>query len=148
MHDLTKQTYFAYALQMYNNPSCTGLAEFKEDLVRFKYVKRLLHRYVRTGKIRPRLLINHCIEIHNIFRPESVSRILFHRIHPSAWSALKTTLEFLNMMPDVVPSVNGTILLNKDIDRDETLRQYLDETIDGYAKTPTRICIQKSPVGR
>lgn len=121
---------------MYNNPSCTGLPEFKEDLVRFKYVKRLLHRYVRTGNIRPRLLINHLIEIHNIFRPESVSRILFYRLHPSAWVALKTTLEFLNMMPDVIPSINGTIILNKDIARDGILRQYLEETVDGYGKAP------------
>lgn len=135
MLDLTKKTYFAYALHMYNNPSCTGMAEFNEDLVRFKYIKRLLHRYVRTGDITPRLLINHVIGINNVFRPEAVSRILFFRIHPSAWRALKTTLEFLNLMPDEVPAVNGVPILNTDISRDKVLWRKLHESVEDYGKT-------------
>lgn len=135
MVDLTKKTYFAYAMQMYNNPSCTGLAEFHEDLVRFKYVKRLLHRYTRTGQIVPRLLINHIIALTNVFQPEAVSRILFYRVHPSAWRALKTLLEYLTLMPDEIPSVNGTPILNTDISQDKVLLRLLRESIEGHAKT-------------
>lgn len=137
MHDLTKHTYFAYALQMYSNPSCTGMAEFHEDLIKFKYIKRLLHRYVRTGQVRPQLLINHLVGITNIFRPEAISRILFYRVHPTAWRALKTTLEFLNLMPDIIPSVNGQIILNTDISQDRVLRRLLETTVENYGKTST-----------
>jgi len=132
MVDLTKKTYFAYALKMYDNPSCTGIAEFHDDLVKFKYIKRLLHRYVRTGEIRPRLLINHIVGITNIFRPEAVARLLFYRVHPSAWRALKTTLDFLNLMPPMIPSVNGVVILNKDISYDSVLGVLLEETVKNH----------------
>lgn len=135
MVDLTKKTYFAYAMKMYNNPSCTGAAEFNQDLIRFKYVKRLLHRYVRTGEIAPRLLINHIIGLSNIFHPEAISRILFYRVHPTAWRSLKTVLDYLNLMPDVIPPINGEAILNKDISQDKVLLRILRESIDGYAKT-------------
>lgn len=135
MHDLTKKTYFSYALQMYNNPSCTGIQEFHEDLVRFKYVKRLLHRYVRTGELAPRLLINHIVGISNVFCAEAVSRILFYRVHPSAWRALKTILSFVDLMPEIIPAVNGEIILNKDISEDRVLQRLLKESIEGHAKT-------------
>lgn len=135
MVDLTKKTYFTYAMQMYNNPSCTGLSEFHEDLVRFKYTKRLLHRYVRTGDVAPRLLVNHIIGLTNVFHPEAVCRILFYRVHPAAWRALKTVLEYLNLMPDEIPPVNGANILNKDISQDKVLLRLLKESIEGHAKT-------------
>lgn len=134
MQDLNKKTYFAYALQMYNNPSCTGMAEFKEDLTRFKYIKRLLHRYIRTGKISPQLLINHIVGVYNVFRPEAISRILFYRVHPTAWRALKTTLEYLNLMPEEIPTVNGLLILNTDISRDKLLLRKLEESVEGHGK--------------
>lgn len=138
MHDLTKKTYFAYALQMYNNPSCTGMDEFQEDLHRLKYIKRLLHRYVRTGHISPRLLVNHIVRTTNVFRPEAVVRMLFYRVHPSAWRALKTTLDFLNLMPEEIPPVNGLSILNTDISRDKLLFKQLTTAVDDHVKTRTR----------
>jgi hypothetical protein len=135
MVDLTKKTYFTYAMKMYNNPSCTGLEEFHEDLVRFKYVKRLLHRYVRTGEVVPRLLVNHIIALTNVFRAEAVSRILFYRVHPNAWRALKTVLEYLSLMPNEIPSVDGAAILNTDISQDIVLLRILRESIEGHAKT-------------
>lgn len=137
MQDLNKKTYFAYALQMYNNPSCTGISEFEEDLMRFKYIKRLLHRYVRTNEISPRLLINHVVGVYNVFRPEAISRLLFYRVHPTAWRALKTTLEFLNLMPEEVPLVNGVPILNSDISRDKHLFRKLQDSVDNHGKTST-----------
>lgn len=134
MVDLNKKTYFAYALQMYNNPSCTGMTEFLEDLVRFKYTKRLLHRYVRTGEIAPRLLVNHIIGLANVFHTEAVSRILFYRVHPSAWRALKTVLDYLNLMPEEILPINGEIILNKDISQDKILLRLLRESIENHAK--------------
>lgn len=133
MQNLTKRTYFAYALQMYSNPSCAGIAEFQEDVVRIKYIKRLLHRYVRTGDISVRLLLNHIIGIYNVFRPPSIARLLFFRMNPDAWSALKTVLEFLNLMPDVIEPVDGRIILNTDIPRDMVLWGLIQDVVENHA---------------
>ena len=132
MQNLTKKTYFAYALQMYNNPSCAGLDEFEEDLLRLKYTKRLLHRYVRNKEMPVRLLLNHIIGIYNVFQPHAIARLLFFRIDPAAHSALKTLLEYLNLMPDEVLHVDGITILNSNISRDDRLLKLLKETVDGH----------------
>jgi len=134
MQNLTKKTYFAYALQMYDNPSCSGIDEFQEDLLKIKYIKRLINRYIRTGEVSPRLLLNHVISVYNVFQPHAVSRLLFFRLHPTAYSSLKTILEYVSLMPNEVLPINGVILLNKDIPRDPVLWNKLLETVEGHAE--------------
>ena len=41
---LTKDNIVMYAIQHYHNPSCEGMSEFKDDMKRFKYVKRLFRK--------------------------------------------------------------------------------------------------------
>jgi hypothetical protein len=89
-----------YAAKHYTNPRCISAAEFHDDLSRFSSVKRLLKRYVLTGILRERLLLNHLVVIHNVFSREGANRILFERSDPSLHSALKTCLVFLNLLPD------------------------------------------------
>ena len=129
MENLTKKNFFAYAVRMYNNPSCSGPAEFDEDLLRIKYIKRLLHKYARTGEISPRLLVNHLIGICNVFHAEAVARMLFFRVHSDAWPALKTSLEYVNLMPEIVPVIDGTMIVGSSIKRDEKLLALLIEAI-------------------
>ena len=49
--DLNDENFLLYAVKHYNNPSCSGMKEFQDDLKRFKYIKRLLRRYSKTTKI-------------------------------------------------------------------------------------------------
>ena len=135
MENLTKKNYLAYAMKVYDNPSCSGLDEFRTDLLRVKYIKRLINRYVRTGDITPRLLLNHVIGVYNVFEAHAVSRLLFFRSDRSSWRAIKTVLEYVNLMPDTVLPIEGVILLNKDIPRDEVLWEKLSETVEGHATT-------------
>ena len=132
MQNLTKKTYFAYALQMYDNQSCSGIEEFREDILRVKYIKRLLHRYARTGDVSARLLLNHIIGIYNVFQPTAVARLLFFRIDPIAWPALKTVLEYLALMPEEILPIDGRMILNTNIPRDEVLWGVLRETVEGH----------------
>ena len=134
MQNLTKKNYFAYALKQYNNPSCSGIHEFREDLLRLKYIKRLLHRYTKTGDISVRLLLNHINAVYNVFETTAIARLLFFRTQRDAWSALKTVLEYLNLMPEEVLAVDGIVILNSSIPRDEVLWDLLIETVEGYAK--------------
>ncbi len=125
MENLNRRTFFAYAIRVYNNPSCSGVAEFRDDLLRIKYVKRLIRRYVKTGRLKPRLLINHLIGMNNVFLPEAVSRLLFFKLSEEEWPALKTALEYVNLMPECVPLISGIDILKTDIATDEIVLKEL-----------------------
>jgi len=44
--ELTEDNFSMYALRHYDNPSCKGIAEFEDDLKRFRYLKRLFRKYL------------------------------------------------------------------------------------------------------
>ena len=97
---LTKDNIMMYAIQHYHNPSCEGMSEFKDDMKRFKYVKRLFRKYEETGILKERLLLNHIIVLNNLFGAEASSTLLFFKTEREHWPALKGFLEFLNIMPE------------------------------------------------
>ena len=47
-----------------------------EDLKRFKYIKRLLNRYLETDELPERLILNHLIVVFNVFGIEAALNIL------------------------------------------------------------------------
>ncbi len=117
---------------MYDNPSCSGIDEFRQDLLRVKYIKRLVNRYARSGDVSPRLLLNHITGIYNVFQVQAVSRLLFFRADPKSWRAMKTVLEYLNLMPEEILPIEGLSILNKDISRDGVLWAKLVDTVERH----------------
>lgn len=105
--DLTEDTFFMYAIKHYDNPACKGLSEFNEDMKKFKYLKRLLGRYHAGKGLKDRLILNHIIVINNLFGPEASVKMLFYKVDRKHWSALKTFLIFLNLMPEDVTLYNN-----------------------------------------
>jgi len=73
---LTDKNFLLYCARHYDNPACISTEEFIEDIRRIKYIKKLLTRYVETGELKERLILNHLIVLNNIFRPEPLCRIL------------------------------------------------------------------------
>ena len=67
-----------------------------EDLKRFKYVKRLLNRYIETDELAERLLLNHFIVIFNMFGIEAALDILELKLEDKHWPIVKPFLIFLN----------------------------------------------------
>ena len=53
--------FIRYAMENYTNPQCSGFLEFREDLNRIRYLKRLFRRYKSSGELRERLILNHII---------------------------------------------------------------------------------------
>ncbi len=105
---LTNKTYILYAMKQYDNPRCSDLDEFYEDLNRVKYIKRLLGRYRQKGVLKERLLLNHIIILGNLFGPIPTCRILFFKIEEGLHGSLKTILDYLNYIPDnhqIIPEV-------------------------------------------
>jgi len=97
--ELTQDTFLLYAAQHYNNPSCISIKEFDGDLKRFKYIKRLLKRYKKSGTLSERLVLNHLILLHNVFGVALVP-MLFLKFEMEFWPEIKTFLVYLNYLPE------------------------------------------------
>ena len=87
-----------FAAQHYNNPECTDVEEFKEDLARFKYLKRLFRRYEVYNDLQERLILNHIIVIYNVFGIDASNRMMWFKIDEEHYSYLKPFLIFLHYL--------------------------------------------------
>ena len=96
--ELNEDTFLMFAIKHYENPHCVTREDFDEDLKRFKYLKRLLKRYVRRGPLRIHLVINHIIILYNVFG-EAATPLLFFKLEREYWSLIKTLLIYLNKYP-------------------------------------------------
>ena len=77
--DLTNDNIMMYAVKAYDKPNCI-MSEFKEDMKRFNYLKRLFKRYRKLGELREQLVINHLVVLNNVFGPEVATRMLFFKM--------------------------------------------------------------------
>jgi hypothetical protein len=108
--ELTNENFLMYAIKHYDNPSCSGLKEFDDDLKRLRYIKRLLGRYKATGNIKERLIINHLVVLYNVFGVDAATNMLFFKIQERFWPQLKPFLVFLNYMPERIQHKGGRLL--------------------------------------
>ena len=116
-----------FCIKSYDNPQCTSLEDYHNDMRRFKYIKRLLNQYSNNNVIKIRLLLNHIIMVYNIFSNDSATRILFYKIEEKHWSILKTVLIFLNRMPKSIKGINNQDIVSTDIKLDEHIVTMLRE---------------------
>ena len=122
--DLTNDNILIYAVKAYDKPNCI-MSEFKEDMKRFNYLKRLFKRYRKVGELREQLVLNHLVVIYNVFGPEVAARLLFFKMAKDDYPALKTYMLFLNIMPEKVRGIKGQDLLSSDIPVDMTIANIL-----------------------
>jgi hypothetical protein len=117
--ELNEDNYILFAIKYYDNPQAVTQDDFFEDLNRFKYIKKLLRRYVKSGELKTTLLINHFIIVFNIFNDAALP-LLFFKIEKELWSSMKTFLVYLNRIPEYPKS-----FLN-DIPTDENCLKILE----------------------
>ena len=118
--ELNDDNYMMFAIKHYNNPQAVTQEDFQEDLKKFKYIKRLLKRYQKTGELKTHLLLNHFICLYNVF-DDAATPLLFYKIDKELWAVLKTFLLFLHRVPefpktkihDIEVDINCLGLLNK-----------------------------------
>ena len=111
--ELNEDNFLIFAIKNYENPQSVTKEDFDKDLNHFKYIKRLLKRYKKTGELKEHLLINHFIILFNIFG-EATTPMLFYKIESNMWPQIKTFLLFLNRLPDYPK----TSIHNIEIDQD------------------------------
>ena len=97
---LNEDNFLLFAAKHYYNPRCIEAEEFYEDLSRFKYVKRLVNRYTRTGKLGDRLLMNHIITVLNVYGNEPGIVMLMYKVGPEGLSTLKAFLLYLKAIKE------------------------------------------------
>lgn len=97
---LRESTFFLYASKYYDNPHCSDVIEFEEDLKRFQYLRKLFGRYRQDADLKERLILNHLIIIYNVFGTEATN-MLFMKLE-EYHDLLKPFVEYLNFMPEVV----------------------------------------------
>lgn len=110
--ELNEDNYILFAIKYYDNPQAVTQEDFFEDLSRFKYIKKLLRKYVRTGDLKTNLLINHFIIVFNIFSDAALP-LLFFKIEKELWSSMKTFLVFLNRVPEYPKSFVNEIPIDE-----------------------------------
>ena len=77
---LTEPTFLLYAMKNYDNPQCTDMSAFEEDMKRFQYLRKLFSRYKQDGDLKERLILNHLIVIYNVFGVDATN-MLFLKLH-------------------------------------------------------------------
>ena len=98
--DLNEENFTLFEIRHYDNPQCTSTEEFYEDIRRFRYLKRLLKRYHKTGELRERLILNHLIILSNVFGVENAIRMLQYKIDDEYWPVVKTCLLYLEYIDE------------------------------------------------
>jgi len=94
--ELNEGNILLYAAKHYYNPTFSDIEEFHDDLKRFKYIKRLVNRYLETGNLPDRLIMNHIIVVFNVFGIEPAFNILKVKLDEKHWPIVKPFLIFLN----------------------------------------------------
>ena len=122
--DLTNENVMMYAIKAYDKPSCV-MSEFKDDMKKFNYLKRLFKRYRKLGEVREQLILNHIVVLYNVFGAEVVARLLFLKVAKDDYSTLKTYLLFLSCMPEKVKGIKGNDIISSDIPVDMTIAEIL-----------------------
>ena len=112
--ELNEKNYLMFAIKHYDNPQSVTVDDFMEDMKKFKYLKRLLKRYLKTGVLRVNLILNHLIILFNVFG-EGTIPLLMYKLGEEYYSIIKTFLLYLNRID---PQNNTGIFANINIDND------------------------------
>lgn len=97
--ELNEKNFLIFAIKNYDNPQSVSKEDFDRDLNHFKYIKRLLKKYKKTGELKTHLLLNHFIIVYNIFG-EAATAMLFFKTEQDLWDVLKSFIMFLNRLPE------------------------------------------------
>ena len=112
--ELNEKNYLMFAIKHYDNPQSVTVDDFMEDMKKFKYLKRLLKRYLKTGVLRVNLILNHLIILFNVFGEGTVP-LLMYKLGEEYYAIIKTFLLYLNRID---PQNTTGIFANINIDDD------------------------------
>lgn len=110
---LTDANFLLYCAKVYDNPGMHTTDEFMEDIDRIKYIKKLITRYIESGELRERLILNHIITLHNCFGIY-LAKILFLKTEKQ-FSYIKPFLIMINALPKTIEKVGKYEIVYTDL---------------------------------
>jgi hypothetical protein len=118
---LTDKNFLLFCASHYDNARYVSTEDFIEDLSRIKYIKKLITRYVESGELKERLILNHIIILNNCFGPEALCKILYLKLKPQM-RYIKPFLILLNILPETIMYVGDEEIVYTDsIEMDELI---------------------------
>lgn len=111
---LTDNNFIIFCAKHYDNSRYVSTEEFVEDLNRIKYIKKLVTRYVESGDLKERLILNHIIILNNCFGPEALCKILYLKLR-SQMKYIKPFLILLNLLPEKIYNVADEIVIDTNL---------------------------------
>ncbi len=127
MLSVTDANFTFVAARAYCNPGCTDVQEFLDDLKLFRYVKRLFNKFLETGVLKERLILNHIVVIFNVFERKAAVAMLFLKLRGYE-HLLKPFLVALSLMPEKVEGLDKPVI-SSDIVMDERVVNALRESL-------------------
>jgi len=124
--DLTEENFMLYAAKNYTNTSCVDILEFKEDLNRIKYIKKLFKRYQSKQELKERLIINHFVVFYNVFETEAATKMILFK-NQEYLSYVKTFLFYLQLWPKTISISKSLVIDCEGIPFDKYIHQKLME---------------------
>jgi len=117
IENLTEENFQLFAMKYYMNPHCTDLLEFRDDLRRICYIKRLFKKYAKSGELKERLILNHLMVLYNMFEQKAMTRMLFFRLYEYR-QFLKPFLIMLSYWPQEIGLIDGRKVVDSNIPLD------------------------------
>lgn len=100
--ELTNENLLIYAANNYKNELCIDKTEFLSDFNRFKYLKKLINKYLNDEKEDYsktfRLILNHIIIIYNVFNKSAAHKIMIFKLNGEQLGVVKPCLLFLDLI--------------------------------------------------
>ena len=110
---MTSDNFLIYCAKHYDNPQCCSTEEFIEDLKRIKYIKKLITRYIETGELKERLILNHLIVLSNVFKPQPLCKIIYLKMKRQM-PQVKPFLVMMNVLTEKIYNVGDEEIVNTD----------------------------------
>lgn len=122
MHQLTDSNFILYAAQNYNNASCVDAKEFYDDISKIKSLSKLFNRYMKSGELNDKLILNHLIILYNVFDKNAITRILVFKLYDYLYY-LKPFLILLGFWPERVAGIgpNNQTIISSEIPMDNNI---------------------------
>lgn len=127
---LTKENFLLFAAKHYDNHNCSSIEEFNEDLMKFKYLRKLLYNYKKKDVLRERLILNHIVILYNIFETNACTKMLFLKLYDYK-EVILPFIEQLNYVPSnkVITGIYDSDFYIKidDIEKDTFVVEKIDK---------------------
>lgn len=91
---MTADNYIGIAMHYYDNIQCNTVKEFETDLYRIICIKKLVDKYLSSGNVNLRLLLNHIIILRNAFNIVMFDLIKL-RLEDKHYPIIKSILVYL-----------------------------------------------------